>query len=144
MQPDMKRSAPVITPSLVATAREMLFESGRAGTRCLLDEPLVCEIAAEARQTLALAKRLPAAAVAIQAIAFDKTPAANWKVTWHQDVMFPFARPVNAKGFTLASKKAPKTIIGYYTLSSFSIELTSLPEDLRKSSPGIPRSLPRC
>lgn len=43
--------------------------------------------------------------MAIQAIAFDKTPAANWKVTWHQDVIFPFARPVGAEGFTLASKK---------------------------------------
>lgn len=96
---------PVIGSSLARAAREELFESGRAGTRCLLDETVVREIAIEVRGTLAAAGRLPTSAVAVQAIAFDKTPAANWKVTWHQDVMFPFARPVSAAGFALSSAK---------------------------------------
>lgn len=95
----------IVGASELTHLRETLFNDGRAGTRCLLDEPVVREVAAEVRRTLATTARLPAAAVAIQAIAFDKTPAANWKVTWHQDVMFPFARPVSAEGFTLASKK---------------------------------------
>lgn len=82
-----------------------LFDDGRAGTRCLLDEPIVRETAVAVRCALVDARRLPSTSVAIQAIAFDKTPAANWKVTWHQDVMFPFSRPVSAEGFTLASKK---------------------------------------
>jgi len=43
--------------------------------------------------------------VAIQAIAFDKTPETNWKVSWHQDVMFPFARAVSTPGYTLACEK---------------------------------------
>ncbi len=42
----------------------------------------------------------------MQAIAFDKNPATNWKVTWHQDVMFPFARSVTAPDYTLPSVKA--------------------------------------
>lgn len=96
---------PVVSPSLISAARERLFASDRAGIRCLLDEPVVREIAIGARRTLASAGRLPVDAVAIQAIAFDKTRAANWKVTWHQDVMFPLARPVSAEGFALASKK---------------------------------------
>lgn len=91
--------------SQLTAVREALFNDGRAGTRCLLDEPVVREVAAEARRTLINARRLPPASLAIQAIAFDKTPAANWKVTWHQDVMFPFARPVSVEGFTLPSKK---------------------------------------
>lgn len=48
---------------------------------------------------------LRAGAVAIQAIAFDKTPTANWKVTWHQDVMFPFDRRVSHPGYGLACVK---------------------------------------
>lgn len=48
---------------------------------------------------------LPAGAVAIQAIAFDKTPTANWKVTWHQDVMFPFAQRASLPGYDIACVK---------------------------------------
>lgn len=81
------------------------FTSGAAGTRCRLDVPLVREIAAVLRAELSATGHLAASGVAIQAIAFDKTPGANWKVTWHQDVMFPFARPVVTAGFELASKK---------------------------------------
>lgn len=91
--------------SSLSVACETLFSDRMAGTRCLLDEPVVREIAGAVRQTLTRADRLPAAAFAIQAIAFDKTAATNWKVTWHQDVMFPFARPVSAEGYTLPSKK---------------------------------------
>lgn len=47
----------------------------------------------------------PAGSVAVQAIAFDKTPSANWKVTWHQDVMFPFAAPVSHPDFDVPSVK---------------------------------------
>jgi ectoine hydroxylase-related dioxygenase (phytanoyl-CoA dioxygenase family) len=43
--------------------------------------------------------------VAIQAIAFDKTDSANWKVAWHQDLMFPFARPVRSRAYALPCVK---------------------------------------
>lgn len=43
--------------------------------------------------------------MAIQAIAFDKTRDVNWKVTWHQDLIFPFARPVQSDAFALPSRK---------------------------------------
>jgi ectoine hydroxylase-related dioxygenase (phytanoyl-CoA dioxygenase family) len=86
--------------------RDTLFQPGSAGTRCLLDEPLVRETAIQLRQKLVNSGHLPLHAVAIQAIAFDKTPATNWKVAWHQDLMFPFAQPVRSPGFDLPSKKA--------------------------------------
>jgi ectoine hydroxylase-related dioxygenase (phytanoyl-CoA dioxygenase family) len=97
--------ARVVHDSQAEAARAALFRQGEAGTRCLLDEVAVEEIAGSVRATLAAAGRLPAAAVAIQAIAFDKTPDANWKVTWHQDLMFPFARRVQSEGFALPSRK---------------------------------------
>lgn len=95
----------VINDSQADAAREELFRTGEAGTRCLLDQSTVRKIAASIRGALALAGRLPDKAVAIQAIAFDKTPGANWKVTWHQDLMFPFARPVQTASFTLPARK---------------------------------------
>ena len=82
------------------------FTPDVAGTRCLLDLPLVRTTAERMRETLIAAGVLPAGAVAIQAIAFDKNPAANWKVTWHQDLMFPFAQAVTAPGYEVPSRKA--------------------------------------
>ncbi len=78
---------------------------GAAGTRCLLDLPVVQAAARELRAELVAAGILPSGAVAIQAIAFDKTAETNWKVAWHQDLMFPFARPVQAKGYQLPVNK---------------------------------------
>jgi ectoine hydroxylase-related dioxygenase (phytanoyl-CoA dioxygenase family) len=82
-----------------------LFADCVAGTRCLLDDPAAVAVARELRSQLIETGVLSADTVAIQAIAFDKTPEANWKVTWHQDVMFPFAQPVTTPGYDLATKK---------------------------------------
>lgn len=81
--------------------RSSLFNKSKVGTRCLLDVPQVRQTAVRIRQELIASGHLPPEAVAIQAIAFDKTPDTNWKVTWHQDLMFPFAKPVRNPGFEL-------------------------------------------
>ena len=82
------------------------FATDAAGTRCLLDIPSVRAAAETMRETLVVRGLLPVGAVAIQAIAFDKNPAANWKVTWHQDLMLPLARSVSDSGYELPSRKA--------------------------------------
>jgi hypothetical protein len=97
-------------PTAIAAAeldalRDTAFTHGEAGTRCRLDLPVVRQVAIRLRSELAAAGHLRNDSPAIQAIAFDKTPGANWKVTWHQDVMFPFARPVTTPGFDLPSQK---------------------------------------
>jgi ectoine hydroxylase-related dioxygenase (phytanoyl-CoA dioxygenase family) len=91
--------------SLLGTLRDALFQTGRAGTRCLLDHPLVRNTAIQVREHLIAHGHIAARSVAIQAIAFDKTPETNWKVTWHQDLMFPFACTVSTPGYTLACEK---------------------------------------
>lgn len=96
---------PSLTPDTLTTLREGIFKAGEAGTRCLLDAPHVTAIAREVRTQLLHASVLETRAVAVQAIAFNKTPQANWKVTWHQDVMFPFAERVRSAGYDLATKK---------------------------------------
>jgi len=94
-----------LSPELLGTLRDALFASHAAGTRCLLDIPSVRDAAGQLRTELVSAQLLPAESVAIQAIAFDKTAATNWKVTWHQDLMFPLARPAQSPGYDLATKK---------------------------------------
>ncbi|MES2696574.1 MAG: phytanoyl-CoA dioxygenase family protein [Verrucomicrobiota bacterium] len=100
---------PVVAAAKLESIRTSLFAEGQAGARCLLDEPTVREIAVATREILVGAGRLTATAVAIQAITFDKTPAANWKVTWHQDLMFPFARTVATDGFAMPTIKGGVT-----------------------------------
>jgi ectoine hydroxylase-related dioxygenase (phytanoyl-CoA dioxygenase family) len=82
-----------------------VFGCGAAGTRCQLDHELVASAARFLLEELSDAGCLSRDAVAIQAIAFDKTVGTNWKVAWHQDLMFPFARRVEAAGFDLPAKK---------------------------------------
>jgi ectoine hydroxylase-related dioxygenase (phytanoyl-CoA dioxygenase family) len=87
------------------TLRSSAFSKGSAGQRCLLDDDAVRQTAVDLRRELISAGTLPKTAVAIQAIAFDKNPTTNWKVTWHQDLMFPFARKVESPDYTLPSIK---------------------------------------
>jgi ectoine hydroxylase-related dioxygenase (phytanoyl-CoA dioxygenase family) len=90
-----------LDPDVLTGLRDSLFVNSRAGERCLLDHPLVRETAMELKAELIASGDLEPEAVAIQAIAFDKSTAANWKVAWHQDLMFPFARQITSAGFEL-------------------------------------------
>lgn len=92
-----------LDPPVAARAelRARIFAEGEAGTRCLLDIPCVRDAAQRIKALLCREACLSARAVAVQAIAFDKTPGANWKVTWHQDLMFPLAERAEAEDYAL-------------------------------------------
>ena len=49
---------------------------------------------------------LGANAKPVRAIFFDKTPEANWKVPWHQDLTIAVKRKKETKGFTAWTRKA--------------------------------------
>lgn len=91
--------------SRIGELRDSLFGTQRVGARCLLHHPLVADTAVRLRRQLTLAKLLRSPAAAIQAIAFDKTATTNWKVAWHQDLMFPLAHKASAPGYDLACEK---------------------------------------
>jgi len=91
---------------LLETLRDEAFAEGAAGTRCLLDLLSVQAAAIGVKEPLVTNGILPSSAVAIQAIAFDKTPDTNWKVAWHQDLMFPFADKVSSSGYELPTRKS--------------------------------------
>lgn len=109
MTPFDRAGYAVIDTSVSATDREVLrqsvFQAGEAGARCLLDVPLVRKTALVLKADLLAARHLRSGAAAIQAIAFDKTDGANWKVAWHQDLMFPFAWRVTSSSYALACVK---------------------------------------
>ena len=90
---------------LLASLCDTLFASDVAGSRCLLDQPCVRQTAIRLRTVLISSGVLSHKATAIQAIAFDKTAAINWKVTWHQDLMFPLAHSATSPGYDLPAKK---------------------------------------
>lgn len=94
-----------IDGTMIERLRSTIFHIGEAGRRCLLDDSLVRSVAMQLKAELVGRALLPPMAVAIQAIAFDKTEGANWKVAWHQGVMFPFARRADAPNFDLPSVK---------------------------------------
>lgn len=85
--------------------RAGLFQEKTAGERCQLDHPLVRQTALVLKRQLIASGFFTAPAVAIQAITFNKTVATNWKVTWHQDLMFPFANRVTSESFDLPTVK---------------------------------------
>jgi hypothetical protein len=99
------RVATGIDAEFIVRLRAEAFREGSAGNRCLLDLPEVRSAALQLKHELIASGHLPSAAVAIQAIAFDKTPATNWKVAWHQDLMFPFGAAASAPGFDLPTRK---------------------------------------
>lgn len=94
----------ILTESIRAL-RDTLFQENSAGQRCLLDHPVVRDTALALKRELTSSGYLSTKSVAIQAIGFDKSATTNWKVAWHQDLMFPFAGKVTAAQFDLPSLK---------------------------------------
>ena len=88
-------------PSVDALTQTLspLQTPGAAGTRNLLDDAGVCA-AVSSPQIRALA--LPVVGpncFVTRAILFDKTPAANWKVPWHQDLSIAVRERIEVEGF---------------------------------------------
>ena len=61
----------------------------RAGARHALRMPAVRELAADPRMSRIAERFIGPQAVAFRATLFDKSPAANWLVVWHQDTALP-------------------------------------------------------
>ena len=77
----------------------------RGGVRGALTEPLLRSVATGPLRDLVV-PYLGAAAFAVRALVFDKTPLANWKVAWHQDVTIPVTEYRECPGWGPWSRKA--------------------------------------
>jgi ectoine hydroxylase-related dioxygenase (phytanoyl-CoA dioxygenase family) len=84
-----------------------LATDGRGGVRNLLDaSPAVRALAASPAVRTAAEAVLGPDCFVVRALLFDKTPDANWKVVWHQDVTIAVRRKANVVGFGPWSEKA--------------------------------------
>ncbi len=95
---------PVLAAEEVEALRASLGEippgERRGGLRDVLTRvPAVLRCACDPR-ILGLAESvLGAGARPVKGIVFDKTPAANWKVPWHQDLTICVQRRIDVEGF---------------------------------------------
>lgn len=77
------------------------------GVRNLLNVlPEMREFAESGEVRQIIEKQLGKSAKVVRAIYFDKTPNANWKVPWHQDLTVSVLQKIETKGFTVWTKKA--------------------------------------
>jgi hypothetical protein len=100
-----------LTPDTVATLRRELqplldAHGSPAGVRNLLDVPLVCDLSRSAPARTVAEAVLGRDCIAVRGILFDKTPGANWMVTWHQDCIIAVAEQRDTPGYTAWSEKA--------------------------------------
>jgi len=100
---------PIVSDSTIEQLRAAvctLARDGRGGARNLLDLQEVQSLArSEAVRGLAIAV-LGEACFATRALLFDKTPEANWKVIWHQDLTVAARARADASGYGPWSEKA--------------------------------------
>jgi hypothetical protein len=100
---------PVIDDGLAAQLRAIvapLATDGRGGARNLLDVSDIQSLAkSEPVRRLATAV-LGAACFTVRGLLFDKTPGANWKVIWHQDLTIATRERADVAGYGPWTEKA--------------------------------------
>jgi ectoine hydroxylase-related dioxygenase (phytanoyl-CoA dioxygenase family) len=71
----------------------------RAGVRHLLSNPAVTELATDRRMLVIAQSVLGSDAFPFKATLFDKSPDANWLITWHQDTALPLRKKQEMPGW---------------------------------------------
>ncbi|MFM1767987.1 MAG: hypothetical protein RJA22_516 [Verrucomicrobiota bacterium] len=89
----------VLDAAAQAALREALGSVAGAGRRGLLAIPAVRALARSAPLRALAGLGLEGEPFPVRAIFFDKTPAANWAVAWHQDLTLAVAERVELPGF---------------------------------------------
>ncbi|HUB51476.1 MAG TPA: phytanoyl-CoA dioxygenase family protein [Terracidiphilus sp.] len=97
----------ILTLEALADSESILKRGGMFAVRNLLDVSAEVRALAESRAVREVIEEiLGGKARPVRGILFDKTPDANWKVPWHQDVTIAVAERSEADGFGPWSLKA--------------------------------------
>jgi hypothetical protein len=75
----------VLTLAEQSELAELLKPATGAGCRGLLGVPAIAKLARSERLINLVRPHLPAEPFPVRAIFFNKSPTANWLVSWHQD-----------------------------------------------------------
>jgi hypothetical protein len=68
------------------------LDRARAGARHLMSVPIVGQLAEDSRMLALAYQFVGRGAAPFRATLFDKSPEANWLVSWHQDTALPLRR----------------------------------------------------
>src|SRR5713101_651047 len=85
--------------SLLEDLNEVTLRRNRAGVRHVLRYAAVAALARDSRLLAIAQEILCSEAFPFRATLFDKSPAANWLVVWHQDTALPIRRRREAPGW---------------------------------------------
>jgi hypothetical protein len=100
----------VFDPADVSSIAEEVGRSSlartRAGARHVLAIPAVRDMANDQRLLDLAARGLGSAPIPFRATLFDKSPASNWLVAWHQDTALPLRNRVDDSAWGPWSTKA--------------------------------------
>jgi hypothetical protein len=96
-----------VSLEVIAELRECIQPAGnKAGLRNVFEsQPTVRLLARSAAIRTLVEAVLGPRCFAVQATLFDKSPEANWKVAWHQDLTIPVRNRQCVPGFTAWSEK---------------------------------------
>ena len=83
-----------------------LAQAGRGGARNLLDDPAISALAVTPTLRQFACAVLGESCFAVRALFFDKTPDANWKVIWHQDLTVAVRQQAEIPGYGPWTEKA--------------------------------------
>jgi ectoine hydroxylase-related dioxygenase (phytanoyl-CoA dioxygenase family) len=92
-------SAEVLDVLILELTARLELHAARGGIRHLLDVPSVRTLARSAPVRAVAEAVLGPECVAVRGILFDKTPDANWKVIWHQDLTIAVRERREVAGF---------------------------------------------
>ena len=84
---------------LLSNLQRSSSHRSRAGLRHLLSNPAVAEFAADRRMLGIAQSVLGSDAFPFKATLFDKSPDANWLITWHQDTALPLCERIENPGW---------------------------------------------
>jgi len=85
----------VLTVADCRSLSSQIEQTESVGNRRLLETPWCAGLAQELQRHPALARLIPADYVAVQCTYFEKSPAQNWLVAFHQDLSIPVLRRVD-------------------------------------------------
>lgn len=109
---------PVIPNSVINRLSERLTpllkaDFGYSGVRNLLEEAEVRELARSEPVRAIAESILGSFCFVVRGIFFDKTPEANWKVIWHQDLTIAVQRRLEVSGFGPWTKKRVSSMFNH-------------------------------
>lgn len=86
--------------SLIEVLAVLPREANRGGIRNLIDHAAIASLVNNPSIVQPVQQILGHTAFAFKATLFEKTPDANWLVTWHQDTFIPLASRVDLPGWS--------------------------------------------